>query len=292
MNWEDIKFFLAVARAGNLSEAALQMEVSASTASRHIERLEHQLQQILFIRRYDGYRLTQAGASVMASGERIEAQVQALKRGLEVETQEPRGVVRLATPELLAHEIILPALPAFRAANPWIMMELVADVRPVSLKKRAADIVIRTVRPTDGEYKMHKIGRLAAALFGSSAYLQLHGEPREPRDLASHALIGWDHELRFLVMSRWLTELAGEHEPWLRTSNFTTQYLACRAGLGLAVLPSLIAKNAGLCRVLPHLPPLQLDLWLLVSIETNQGERVKRVVGFLNDLFSNPALLE
>lgn len=292
MNWEDVRFFLAVARAGNLSEAAFQLEVSASTASRHIERLEQDLGQTLFIRSHDGYRLTQTGVGVMAGAERIEAQMQSLKRGLGVETEDARGVVRVATPELLTHEIIVPALPAFREANPAIRLELVGDVRPVSLKKRAADIVLRTVRPSDGDYTMRKIGRLSAALFGSSAYLQMHGDPREPRDLASHVLIGWDHDLQFLVMAKWLRELAGEHEPWLKTSTFTVQYLACRAGLGLAVLPSLIARNAGLRRVLPQLPPLQLDLWLLASIEANQAERVKRVAGFLSDLFSDPALIE
>lgn len=292
MNWEDVRFFLAVARTGSLSEAACRLETSASTVSRRVERLERDLQQTLFIRRHDGYRLTQMGASTMVSAERIEAQVQSLKRGLDVETEEPAGVIRLATPELLAHEIILPALPAFRAANPSIFLELVADVRPVPLRKRTADIVIRAVRPSDGDYKIRRIGGLAAALFASPAYLTRNGSPQELQDLARHALIGWDYELKFLVMSKWMKELVGEHRPWLTTNNMTSQYLACQAGLGLAVLPCPIARRAGLCRVLPHLPPLQLDLWLLISVETTLGERVKRVVGFLSELFSDPTFLE
>ena len=292
MNWEDVRFFLSVARTRSLSAAAEELGVSVSTTSRRIERLEVDLRETLFTRRHDGYRLTQAGASVMADAERVEAQISSLKRALDVGAEESGGVVRLATPELLAHEIILPALPAFRQANPGISLELMADVRPVALSRRTADVVIRAVRPRNGDFKIRKIGRVAAALFGSPAYLRERGYPKSTQDLNRHDLIAWDHALSFLAMSKWLTDLAGEHEPWLRTTNMTSQLLGCRAGLGLAVLPSLIGRNAGLVRVLPQVPPLELDLWLLVSIDLVQGKRVRRVIDFLSNLFSDPALLE
>lgn len=292
MNWEDVRFFLAVARTGSLSEAASQLEVSPSTMARRIARLEADLQRTLFVRRHDGYRLTQLGSALLGNAERVEAQVHTLRRTLDPATDKPKGTVRVATPELLAHEIIMPALPSFRAAHPAISLEFVADVRPVSLSKRSADVVVRVVRPNDGDYKIRRIGKVSAALFASPAYLGQRGHPTKPQDLAKHDLIGWDHELKFLVMAKWLSELAGAHQCWLTTNSMTSQYLACRAGLGLAVLPSLVGRNAGLTRVLPKVPALELDLWLLVSLEVGEVEAVKRVADFLRGVFADPALAQ
>jgi DNA-binding transcriptional LysR family regulator len=275
---------------GSLSEAARQLDVSPSTASRHIERLEADLKQKLFIRRHDGYRLTEIGANLTEQVEIIEAKARSLERSIGVQPDELRGTVRLATPELLAHELVIPALGAFHAEYPGISLELVADVRPVRLARREADLVVRAVRPSAGEYKIRKIGRVAAALFGSPAYLEQHGEPKAPSDLAKHRLIGWDQDLEFLNVAAWLAEFAGDLRPWLRTNNYTAQYRACQAGLGLAVLPSLVGRRADLCRVLPHVPSLKVDIWLLVNLEFAQTERVRRVAGFLNAVFSDPVL--
>jgi DNA-binding transcriptional LysR family regulator len=290
MNWEDLQYFLALAGSGSLSQAARHLDVSPSTVSRRIERLEQDLRESLFIRRHDGYRLTETGASVLADAQRVEAQMASLERSLGAQADEPRGTVRIATPELLAHEIIIPALPAFQAANPGLSLELIADVRPVALTRRTADVVIRAVRPSEGEYRIRRIGRASVALFGAAAYLERCGEPRSSQDLANHHLIGWDHDLQYLLMPVWLTELAGEQRPWLRTNNLTAQFRACQEGLGLAVLPSVVARRAGLRRVLPDLAPLEVDLWLLVSLELAPGARIQRVVQFLESLFSDPEM--
>lgn len=290
MKWEDLTYFLAVARTGSLSEAARRLEVSPSTASRHIERLETDLKQKLFVRCHDGYRLTEIGIHLTAQAESMEAKARSLERSIGVQPDEPCGTVRLATPELLTHEVIIPALQSFHATYPEISLELVADVRPVRLARHEADLVVRSVRPSEGEYKIRKIGQVTAALFGSSAYLEQYGEPKTPSDLARHRLIGWDQDLEFLNVATWLTELAGDQRPWLRTNNYTTQYRACQAGLGLAVLPSLVGRRANLCRVLSHVPPLEVGIWLLINLEFAQTERVRRVIDFLSTVFSDRAL--
>lgn len=291
MNWEDARYFLAVARHGSLSEAASAVDSSAPTVARRIDRLEAALRQVLFVRRHDGYRLTALGARLMHEVERIAAGFDALPRVLGAEAEELRGIVRIATPELLAHELIVPALPRFRQTFPCIALELLTDVRPLPLHGHPADIVIRAVRPREGDYKVRRIGRVAAALFAAPAYLAAHGTPENVSELPRHALIGWDHALQFLAMPMWLARWAGEQEPWLRTTSFTCQLAACAAGAGLAVLPCVVAGNRGLVRVLPDLPPLELDLWMLLSLHTGANARVRRVADFLGDIFAASDLL-
>ena len=286
MNWDDLPYLLAVVRGGGLSEAARLRNVSPSTVSRHIERLEKDLQQKLFSHGHDGYRPNALCKRLLSEAEFIETQIDALQRSAAADPDKPQGTVRISTPELLGNEIIIPALPVFHADYPHISLELIADVRQVRLTRREADVVLRVVRPTEGDYKMRKIGEVTAGLFGSRDYLRSYGQPREPQDLRVHNIISWDHEFDSLVMVGWLTDLIGEHKPWLRTTSYSAQLRACQAGLGVAVLPSEIGMRAGLHPVLSNLPPLKLDLWLLLSSAVATEKRVEHVADFLSKLFA------
>ena len=286
MVWDDIRYFLAVVRSHSLTDAGRHLRVSASTVSRRIDALEDALERRLFRRHRGGYTLTPAGARLVAEAEAAEARILGFQRGASADDEHAAGVVRVATPELLAHELILPRLGAFCASYFLLTLELITDVRPVSLARDEADVVVRAVRPTGGAYALRRIGRIEVGLFAAADYVGRDGVPGETTTLAGHRLITWDRDLDFLEMARWLAAAAGDARIVLRTSTYTAQLAACRAGCGLAALPAVIAERHGLKRVPLQRPPLFLDLWLVVRSDLRATRRVAVVCDFLVEVFS------
>lgn len=227
-----------------------------------------------------------AGERLVADAEAAEARILSFQRNAGVVPAEPAGVVRLATPELLAHELIVPRLGDFLETYPALSLELLSNVHPVSLARDEADVIVRAVRPTHGAYTLRRIARVAVGLFAADIYLARHGMPGSPAGLAGHRLITWDRDLAFLKMARWLTATAGEAGVALRTSTYTAQLAACRAGCGLAALPIMIGEKHALRQVPLGLPPLLLDLWLIVRTDLRAIRRIEVVCDFLIDVLS------
>ncbi|WP_280554799.1 LysR family transcriptional regulator, partial [Halomonas sp. 25-S5] len=130
--WDDTRTFLAVARHGTLSGAALELNLGIATLSRRIERLEAALELPLFVRQQSGYQLTEEGADLVEKAEALEAAAVAFSSGASVQAQ-MTGTVRLATAENLATGLILPALPEFRAQYPELSVEIVTDISTANL---------------------------------------------------------------------------------------------------------------------------------------------------------------
>lgn len=281
--WDDLRFFLAVARTRSLSDAARRLGVSASTVSRRIDALESALDRRLFRRHRDGYALTAEGERLVADADAAEARILSLQRNALDGIDAAAGVVRLATPELIAHELIVPELAAFYAAHPAVSLELLCDVRPISLAREEADVVVRVVRPTQGAYTVRRIGRFAVGLFASPAYVSRQGTSTSVGGFAGHRVIAWERDLAFLQVARWLDATAGEAEVVLRTSLYTTQVAACCAGCGLAALPVPIGRRHGLTQM--PTPPFELDLWLIVRSDLRAVKRIVVVCDFLIELF-------
>lgn len=285
MSWDDLRYFLAVARTHNLTGAGRHLCVSPSTVSRRIDALDGGLRCRLFRRHRDGYSLTPAGERLRADAEAVEVRVLALQRTAGADPDDVGGVVRLATPELLAHELIVPRLGSFCETYPEISLELVSDVRPVSLSRGEADVVLRAVRPAQGDYTMRRIGKIEVGLYASERYLARYGIP--DASLGNHRLIAWDHDLAYLQVARWLAANAGDGRVVLRTTTFAAQLGACRAGCGVAALPVAIGERYGICRVLTDLANLAIDLWLVVRSELRETRRIEAVCSFLLEVFSN-----
>jgi DNA-binding transcriptional LysR family regulator len=277
MNWNDMRYFLFVARTGSLTEAARLLLVRPSTVSRRIDELERAVKRPLFVRRQTGYQLSEAGNALLPIAENMEAKALAFERAASSTNHNVDGLVRIATPELLGNEFLLPRLVPFLRAMPGLRVDFLADVRPVRTTQQEADILLRVTRPEQGSYKLRRVGRLALGLFGSPTYLTEHPEPRTLADLSGHALIGWIEDLQFLAHARWLRERSGDITVRLRTNGMAAQLKATVAGLGLSVLPHAIASEAGLRRVLTEEPALRLDLWLATAEEFASTPRVRTI---------------
>lgn len=287
MDWNDLKFFLSLAQAKSLSAAATQLGVSPSTVSRRIEALEQALQVKLFRPQRDGYDLTEAGQSLVPAAERAGTQMRIFERNAGESSDDLAGPVRIDAPELLGQDMVLPAMVRLMDDHPAIRIDLRSSVRPVRLAAEEADLVLRLVRPGQGNYVMRKIGAIRFGLYASPGYVRRQGTPGRPGDLHRHRVVGWTDDLRFLTMAAWLESLCPGLRPSLRLMSLAAQIEAVRNDAGWAVLPDFAAVPAGLVPGLTDAPPLAPDLWLLTHAQSQALPRVRLardyMVGALRD---------
>lgn len=289
MNWNDLRFFLVVARTHSLTEASRELLVNQSTVARRISALEDALGASLFLRGPDGYELTEMGETLVGPAEEAEAQMRRIERGGAVPPNQLSGTVRVALPELLGQQVLIPRLRGFYLRFPDIHLELIADVRPARLSNRDEDVLLRLIRPTHGDYYVRRVGGLVIGLYGAPDYIARHGAPVRDADLATHRLIGWETSLSYLPLARWLEDKVPEGLFYLRTHTMGAQFAAVLAGLGLAVLPAIVAKANNLVRVLVEEEPHRSDLWLLQNADTRRSARVNAVADHFADVIASEA---
>lgn len=275
MDWDDLRFFLAVAEQGSLSAAAVQLKVSPSTVARRIESFEKSTQAKLFTAHRDGYDLTETGRAILPAAQRAAGEIARFQKAMQA--TDPQRSIRIEAPELLGHAL-LPVIGKVMAEFPDLRIEMRGSVRPVRLAAQEADIVLRLVRPEQGDYKMRKLGRLGFRLYGAPTLPQ----PASNDDLRGMPLIGWPSELDYLLMSRWLSDLYPTARPRLQLSSLGAQLRAAIDGLGWAVLPDFAAKPAGLVQANADLPAFHADLWLLTRPQL-EGPAATRLCQGLSD---------
>lgn len=286
MDWNDLRFFLAVARTNSLTKTAATLKVSQSTVSRRIGALESSLRTSLFLHHQTGYFLTDAGQALLSYAEEVESRVGALEHAFAGRDGDAAGTVRLATAETLANHLIIPALPQLQADYPAIRLELITGVNTVSVVRNDADIALRLVRPEQNTLKIRKAGVMASAVYAAESYLRAHPAPPDA-PLRGRRFITWDSSFSHLPAARWFDEQVADKTSMLATTSLVTQLSAVNAGLGLAVLPCFIAaRQPGLVEVLPPGQVLSEDLWLVTHADLIASARIKAVAEFLMTLLA------
>ncbi len=285
MNWDDAKILLAIGRSGGLSRTAKRLGLGVSTVHRRAAELERALDAVLFTRGKDGYGLTEAGHAYFRLAEQAEEHLTAMERR---DLPERQTVLRLAVPELLGQQVLLPDLMAFQAEHPGLRLDISTSAIPVEMNRHHADLLLRVVRPKAGRYRVKRVGHTRFGLFGSFEYLQGH-HIEHPNDLGKCRLIGWGDAFHYIILAQWFRDLAGI-APHLGFDNLQAQLLAAHAGQGIAVLPVFAGASAGLQQVLPeHM--LEQDLWLMRHQDTEEGglatelaARIEATLNARNDL--------
>ncbi|HEX7777131.1 MAG TPA: LysR family transcriptional regulator [Parvibaculum sp.] len=289
MNWDDLRFFLAVAGAGSLSGAGQQLGVNTTTVLRRVASLEDDLGARLFERERTGYRLTAAGEKLVEALEPVDRRLSALPRDFAAAGSGSEGTVCLAASEVLAEFLIAPELPAFHAAHAGLELELVTDPRisaglapRIGNPLRDVDVALRAARPTQGDMLMRKVGDMAYGLYAAPGYLAARGRPEQMADLASHDVIGFPRAEVPLGPVWWMSRAEKSSRVAFRSSSVAARAAAARNGLGLAALPCILADgDAGLVRVFG--PDLlgALELWLMARNDLAQLAHVRAVMEFI-----------
>lgn len=252
VRWDDVKLFLAVLRAKNLEGAAKRLAVDASTVSRRLSSLEHELGSLLFERTREGLTPTLRAEELQISAEAMETAHAAFATTASVHESAPEGIVRITAPPGLADAFVAPALASLASAWPKIRVDLDASTRVVNLTRKEADIALRTVPSEGAELVTVKLVTTRWVLAGAKSYVAELGRLTTLDDVR---LVDWGEDLAHLEGSRWLRKHARKSAPVLRTSHFASQLAAISAGLGLALVPEPYVALHDLAR-----PKLSADL--------------------------------
>ncbi|ASW05509.1 MULTISPECIES: LysR family transcriptional regulator [unclassified Rhizobium] len=280
--WDDLQFFLAVARTGQLSTAARQLRSSHATVSRRIDRLEFALKVKLFERNPRGYMLTSMGQRFVDTAEHMEQETERLRADLSAGSAAQRGVVRISAPEGFSNFFFTGVLPEFTAKHPNISLELITIQQIMSLSRKEADIVVVLDPPKAGPYFTEKLTDYHLQVYGSRDYLARHPPIESRNDLPDFAFIGYIEDMIFAPGLDYLDDVHPRIRPQFQSSSIFAQLTATKNGQGLCVLPFFIAgKHPDLQVVLPHEVDLRRHYWITCHRDLRQSPRVRTVIDFL-----------
>ena len=284
IDWNDYRYFLAVAETGSLSAAARKLDVAQPTVGRRIQTLESSLQARLFDRLSHGYVLTTAGEAIRQLVADMENQALAIERRIAGFDQQPSGRVCISTTEGLGYWLTS-KLPALQQQYPQLEIELAIDIGMTDLLRREADIALRVGKPGSDELIGRSIGKVSVGLFAATSYLAEHGTPLKLSELSNHTIIESTREISNLAQAQWLRQ-HGNPKALFYSNDITIQLAAAQAGLGIMALPVyyLMSNTMNLQRILPDEFDLELDLWLLTHQDLRSSARIRAVMGFITDM--------
>lgn len=282
--WEDLRYFFAVARSGNLSGAARSLRVNHSTVFRRINSLEETLGTRLFERLPEGYVLTGPGEEMLNSVSQINDQITAMELRLSGDDHRLTGMLRVTTTDSIGQVLLQPHLYAFHKAYPDIQIELMTDNIFFNLSRREADVAVRPTNSPPEGLVGRKICSIAWAVYGSREYIKCKGKPRNPEDLAQQDIILTDARLSHITAIRWVRHYVPEEAIKFKGGSVVTMFAAAKHGFGLSPLPCWLGDSEpGLIRVLPPLEDNNTDLWLLTLKELRHTARVRVFMEFMAD---------
>ncbi len=279
LNWNDLRYVLAVARTASFSSAARTLGVNESTVARRVAQAEQQLGVRLFERSPGILSLTKSGQVVIEYVERVELDIRALENAVSGADKLAAGSVRITSVPIVINHILVPALSNLLDEQPQLQVELIAEPRNLSLMKREADLAVRLARPSE-EMRIvaRRIGQLDYAVFGRSGLC-----------MKSLPWITYEDYMADLPPARWIAD-RNTHAENTQTQilvNDAEAILECiKAGLGKSILPVAIAEQEpGLVRLEDDLVPMSREVWLMVHPELRELARVRIVMNWLISLF-------
>lgn len=274
-DWDDLRVFLALVRAGSLSAAARALGVEHTTVARRIEALERDLGVALFERLPRAWRPTDDGAAIAARAEAVEREALAVARAADAaETARPWRL-RLSAPPVFASAFLTPRLAPFLAAHPDLRLDLVGETATVSLPRREADLALRLSRPTDPDLIARRLGHLRFALWAAPAHLA-------GRDPADWRWCGYDDALAHLPQERWLERRRGGRPLAFAANDLASLHAAAAAGIGVALLPEVFAAgDPRLVRLEDAPDEATREIWLALHPDLARAPRARLVVDAL-----------
>lgn len=283
----DVLAFARVVETGSFARAAERMGLSKPVISRRIARLEEQLGARLLTRGARGAQPTDIGQAYYARAANILVELEAAAEVVAEAVTQVAGPIRLTAPLSFGVAHVAPALADFARAYPRVELDIEFEDRNVDLAAGGYDLAIRIGQLADSALIARRIAPVRKAVIASPAYLEAHGRPARPADLADHAILLYANESwRFRVGARWETVRV---TPAMRSNNGDMLLTAARAGLGLCMLPNFIAAPAfadgGVVPVLRDFPTEEGALHAVMPPGRATTARVRALVDFLVERF-------
>jgi DNA-binding transcriptional LysR family regulator len=274
-NWDDYRYFAALAQTGTLRAAARLVASDQATVGRRVKSLEAALAVKLFEKRSDGYFMTPMGMQVRESIARVQQEFDGIGRQAAGDDQKMEGIIRIAAPGALANHLLIPGLTGFLRKHPRLTLEFITGPEVVNLAKREADVALRLVRPAQRGLRVKRVGEMSLALYGQREALKEHGHPRTREELAKFPFAALQPESMSELESGMIEGIA----PFLRkvivSHAWSSVLAAVQAGTALGILPTFIAERDGLLERLPVLASRSCPIWWVIHPDLRSNRRVK-----------------
>jgi len=278
-DWDDLRYFLAVAREGSVRAASVALDVSHSTVSRRIDAFEDRVGARLFERLPAGYFLTEEGEQILGHAKRMEADAMAVGRHLAGRDKEVTGGLKVTMPNTLAAKLLMPDLVAFSETYPEIRLNLDVSLSMADLAWREADVAIRVSNDPPASLVGRRLVKYARAIYGSRDYLARHDAVSHPEGME---WIGWTDTV---ADPQWVRESPFPATPVRHLIPNTIAHLAAaRDGLGICMLPCFIGDTEpDLRRLPPGRAEPDREIWLLTHEDLRNAARVRLFLDFMAD---------
>lgn len=227
-----MRIFVAVSKLGSFSEAARQLRISASVATRSIAQLEDQLGLVLLTRTTRALRLTERGSVFRESCEQILEEIDAAERRVRGEDARPRGELKIAAPIVFGRLHLLPIVGQLLKSHENLSIRLALSDRNVHLVDEGIDVAVRVGELADSGMIATKLAEVRRVVVASPAYLDTRGTPTTPGDLAAHDLIAFEN-LDTMNEWRFADGESARVVPRLAVNSADAAIMASEMGLGI-----------------------------------------------------------
>jgi len=287
LDWNDLQYFLAVAREGSTLAAGRSLRVSQTTVARRIAALEQALGFPVFEKRQAGYALTSTGEQLLDRARQVQTAADAFTEAAAAEKRDTSGTVRITTQEIFML-LLAPMLRELHERHPEIMIELDDSQDFRDLGEGEADIALRSAHGDLGPGVVgRRIGPDDWTLYCSRDYAEQHGVPHTRAQLKKQAFIGGGGPKLWRAYSAWLHDLGLDDRVVMHHASAMGMLSAIRSGLGIAVLPCIVADaEPDLVQCTPPRNDHGRTMWLVTHERVRRAPRVRTVIDFLYERLS------
>ncbi len=289
-NWDDLKYFLAMADEGSLSAAARKLNVSQPTLSRRLTALEEQIGSDLFARTRTGLEMTAIGEQLIDHARHMRDDVYSIERMITGHDSSLQGNVVISCIGILGADWLVLHTRPFREQFPGITVEFKIENTASDLLRREADIAIRMFRPVQNDLIAKRIGTMKYGYYASKDYIEKRGMPESTIDIAGHEFILPHDEILAHTNKFNQRPFHPRGNISFRSNNLISLASAVREGFGIGAYSCIMAdKDTNLVRLFDDLVVFSSDIWLVSHAELKRSARIRAMFEFLGDLFTEHA---
>lgn len=289
-DFEAWAIFASVVEHRSFTAAAGALGLSKATVSKAITRLEAQLGASLFHRTSRTLSLTETGRALAPRAQRILTEAICAEEEASDAASEPKGLVKLAAPMTFGIQQVAPAIADFLALNPGIQIDLCLDDKRIDLVEQGIDVALRIAQLPDSSLRARRLCPIAVHVVAARAYLDAHGTPTHPAQLAEHQGIAYANAEVWRFSGPGGEEVVIRPAGPLRANSGEAMLATLRAGLGISVLPDFIVgpdlARGTLVEILADWRGPPIALHLVTPPNPLRPARVEALIGFLVDRFA------
>jgi DNA-binding transcriptional LysR family regulator len=284
MKWDDLRVFLVVARQARLQSAGRALGLDPATVGRRVAALEEALDAKLFDRSPQGYRITEAGQSLLVHAQAMESQASAAAEEVGGHADRLSGTVRIGAPDGASNYLLVDACDALSRDNPNLQVQVVALPRMFSLSKREADLAITVSPPTAGRLTVRKVADYRLRLYAREDVVAGLGPVGGMADLRAVRGIGYISDMIFDKELDYYALLGREADPALTSNSLIMQLRWCLKGAGMCILPEFVAREYPELRMLlPDDVRLTRSFYLVRHQDDARVARINRMAEVVVD---------